>query len=51
MGPDRSHGHCSCDCMQMLSVEDEIKSLENAKQRTQARLDMIEKKIGELRKI
>ncbi len=37
--------------MQMLSVEDEIKSLENAKQRTQARLDMIEKKIGELRKI
>jgi hypothetical protein len=50
-GHDRGHGPCSCSCMQVLSVEDEIKSLENAKQRMQEKLEKIEQKIGELRKI
>lgn len=50
-GHRHGQGSCTCSCMQMLSIEDEIKSLEDAKQRMQVRLEMTERKIEELKKI
>ena len=40
----------TCGCMVPFSVEDEIKMLESEKQRTQVRLDMIERRLTGLKK-
>lgn len=50
-GHGHDRGSCGCGCMNVLSIEDEIKSLEIAKQHMQEKLKMTEQKIDDLRKL
>jgi hypothetical protein len=41
---------CTCGCVSALTIEDEIKLLEAGKQRMQVQINMIERRIEELKK-
>ena len=46
-----THCDCGCDCPVMLSIEDEIRLLEDHKKILQDRLEMIEKKTAGLKTV
>ncbi len=55
MGHEGCHsggmGHCGCGCQGMLSIEEEIQALEVHRQHLRLQLDLVEKRIGGLKKV
>lgn len=43
--------HCGCGCMGFPEIEEEIRMLEDYKKRLENMLGVVERRLGELRKI
>lgn len=50
MQPQPHLHHCGCGCMGFLEVEEEVKMLENYKKRLENILQVVGRRLGELRK-
>lgn len=43
------HGHCSCGCHNVMSVEEEVEMLEKAKEHLEAQLTKVDERLEKLK--